>query len=305
MNDRDDVRRHLKAAVEGVEGPAGPCAGDDLLIDYFHGRLAETTEQGVRAHLVRCPSCRAALRDVSDFFAAPRPEEGAAGLSAGDDPSATTGLGPRADHRHEARPTRRSEFWGSWWWLAAAAAGLLLGLVPAGLWIGKLIDQNRRLAVETQAMDRMWSDRLRGLEAENQRRQAEARQWGEERVARARPQANIPIFEILPRDAVTRSAKGGGSMAVKLSPVTSSFVLILDGGGQPEYPPYRVELLDARGRVLWEQSGLARDPAGNFNLVFDRAFLGPGIYRLRLFGQARNGRGRRLGEYLIDLAPPG
>ena len=96
------------------------------------------------------------------------------------------------------------------------------------------------------------------------------------------PQANAPVVDLLPASPLR--GEPGKRAVVKLAPASRFFVLILSPKGSPDDADYRVEILDAGGRIVWSEEGLEKDPHGSFTLIVAGSFLGPGEYRLRLYG---------------------
>ena len=70
-----ELRIHMRAAGDELEGAAQPCPSEAELIEYQAGRLAAERHEAVQSHLVRCGTCRATLLDVVAFFEPARPGE--------------------------------------------------------------------------------------------------------------------------------------------------------------------------------------------------------------------------------------
>jgi putative zinc finger protein len=118
------------------------------------------------------------------------------------------------------------------------------------------------------------------------------------------PQVNAPVVDLLPASPL-RGEPGKGA-EVKLEPASRFFALILNPKGSPDYAGYRVEILDAGGRVVWSEDGLEKNPHGSFTLILSQRFLGPGAYRLRLYG-LEDGAGPRaarlIEEFPVRIVP--
>ena len=112
------------------------------------------------------------------------------------------------------------------------------------------------------------------------------------------PQANAPIVDLLPASPLRGDP--GRRAVVKLAPASRFFALILSPKGAPESANYRVEILDAGGRVVWSEEGLEKNRHGSFTLILSQSFLGPGAYRLRLYG-LEGGAGRLLEEFQVQI----
>jgi hypothetical protein len=98
----------------------------------------------------------------------------------------------------------------------------------------------------------------------------------------SRPQLNAPVVDLFPASPL-RGEEGEGAV-VELAPASRFFTLILSPKGSPDYPGYRLEILDSGGRAVWSADGLEKDRHGSFTLILARGFLDPGEYRLRLYG---------------------
>lgn len=98
------------------------------------------------------------------------------------------------------------------------------------------------------------------------------------------PQANAPVL-----DLYSGTARGEGSPAPILTvpPDVRFFTLILNPAGQRRYERYRVEIVRVGGAEVWSGQEIEPSPFGSFSLTLPRRAVGPGDYRVRLFG--RNG----------------
>lgn len=69
----------------------------------------------------------------------------------------------------------------------------------------------------------------------------------------------------------------------------NEYLLVLMLGQETNYREYRVDLLDSSvpPRLLWRSSGLRRVDSRPFAISVPRRFLDRGVYRLELFGLAR------------------
>lgn len=99
-----------------------------------------------------------------------------------------------------------------------------------------------------------------------------------------RPQVNAPVVDLFPASPL-RGEEGEGAV-VELAPASRFYTLILSPKGSPDYPGYRLEVLDSGGRAVWSADGLEKDRHGSFTLILARSFLDPGEYRFRLYGLA-------------------
>lgn len=99
-----------------------------------------------------------------------------------------------------------------------------------------------------------------------------------------RPQVNAPVVDLFPASPLR--GEEGESAVVELDPASRLYTLILSPKGSPDYPGYRLEVLDSGGRTVWSADGLEKDRHGSFTLILARSFLDPGEYRFRLYGLA-------------------
>lgn len=90
--------------------------------------------------------------------------------------------------------------------------------------------------------------------------------------------ANSVIVD-LQTDAL-RSGRGAAAGAV---PATAGLVtVILNSELRDSSPAYRLDLVHADGRLLWQSDALRLTPFGTFTLSFSPAAFGPGQYRLEI-----------------------
>lgn len=96
------------------------------------------------------------------------------------------------------------------------------------------------------------------------------------------PQVNAPVL-----DLYSGTARGEGSPApvLTVSPEVRFFTLILNPAGQRRYERYRVEIVRVGGEEVWSGQRIEPSPFGSFSLTLPRRAIGPGDYRVRLFGQ--------------------
>ena len=178
----------------------------------------------------------------------------------------------------------------------ARAASVLVVVGLIGAWALKLRQ-------EQQQVTRQWhieQERVRELEQETRRLQEQAstlQQTYESQLAELRqPQLNPPSYDVMAQDFIQRS--GEAVQPVCIPPAAKTFRLILIGEGRPRYPGYGVEMFNREGQSVWRGDGLKRDDNGDFVMMLGRAFLPPGAYRLKVYGQ-RGGRSREIGAYVI------
>ncbi|MCI0491107.1 MAG: hypothetical protein L0229_31345 [Blastocatellia bacterium] len=298
------------------------------LIDYQRGWLEESRHKEVQSHIVVCGECLAALENISDFFG-PVPED----AESIDDLEVRrqwkTFLRRIEDERQPlpgARKERPVTRLFSSRAALALAASLLLVAGLALLWAILLRQENQELADRLRAQEKDSTTQLENLERENrqlqertstleqnaqradelerenrrlQEREDALRDDLQTEIARLRePEVNAPIFDIFSREFIRRSGSEEGMNRIKVSPAAQSIVLILSGEGQTDATGYLIELVDRSGRRLWRSAKLKRDGQGNFVIRLNRELLGKGEYRLKLYGQEKDGS-KMLSEYPV------
>ncbi len=131
--------------------------------------------------------------------------------------------------------------------LAFAAAALLLLSVPVLLQVFRINELNQRLEESLQ------------------------------------PQADVPLYPLSP----FRSAGGEtGPVNMITLPRTPGWITLWIEPGTPEYETFQVSLIDARGRVSWQEAGLAVNSINGLAVLLHSSRLESGEFRLRLEGLA-------------------
>jgi hypothetical protein len=104
----------------------------------------------------------------------------------------------------------------------------------------------------------------------------------------ASPEINVMVVDLLPPTAVVRGDAGADIAVVPAD--TSTFTVILNLEREVSFDDYALDILDAKGGVVWSSRGLRRSPQNTFTLHLSRAILESGTYRLVLFGLTSAGR---------------
>jgi hypothetical protein len=299
MDTREEFRRYM-TAVSREENRLRRHLREDELIEYQQGRLEDSERDEIQSHLVHCDECLAAFKDVSDFFEPAR--EGEETLSEAEIAREWRTFWPRVRAEAEiaalAPGGRRAGFWLSRRAAFALAASVLVAVGLTGTWAWQLKQGQQQLARQW----RIEQERVRELEQETRRWQEQAnalQQTYESQLAELRqPQLNTPSYDVMTQDFIQRS--GEEVQPVRIPPMAKSFRLILIGQSQPHDPDYVVEIINRNGQPVWRGEGLKRDGNGDFVMTLQRAFLPPGEYRLKVYGQ--RGRGSRMmGDYTIRI----
>ena len=266
----------LKTAIEDFLAEArrdlAPHPTPDELVAYGAGELAAAKATRVEGHLVLCPHCLEMLLDLGRM---PDPDFGSEHrTTTAEKAAAWQALQPRlaAEAPPEAprhRPGLR---------LPSPRGGLALFLAsprPAWALAASLLVAVVGLSLRTWHLERGIADL-------------------------SHPQVNAPVVDLFPASPL-RGEQGEGAV-VELAPASRFFALILSPKGTPDYVGYRVEIVDSGGRVVWSGEGLEKDRHGSFTMILARRFLGPGEYRLRLYG-LEGKTGQLIEEFRLRIVP--
>ena len=97
--------------------------------------------------------------------------------------------------------------------------------------------------------------------------------------------------------------RGGKQPAILLPSKPDSFLLAPSLIDQPEYPEYRLDILQGTGdgkKPVWSASGLQRQSDDTVEIWVPRAFLKSGPYQLQLYGLGAGGE-KLLATYTVQL----
>jgi len=305
MDTREEFQRYM-TAISGEEDRLRRHLSEEELIEYQHGRLQAIERDEIQSHLVQCDACIAVLKQVSDFFEPAREgEEAISDVEIGREWK-TCWQRIQTEERDIRRAQRfkRAGFWLNPRVAYAVAASLIVAVGLTGAWALWLRQEKQQVVARLQAEQASWSERRSALERDNRQLQEQARaleQSYESQLAELRqPQVNARAYDIYSRAFIQRSADESEVNRINLPPATTSFILILNGEGQPAYPDYVIELMNQNGERVWRNEELRRDSSGNFPIKFDRTFLSQGKYTLKLYGQTGR-RTKRIAEYAISV----
>ncbi len=151
----------------------------------------------------------------------------------------------------------------------------------------------RDLDAAEQRVARLWED-LQALERDNKALEASTAErlstLNEKLDELAGPHLNWPVFEVYPAGALRRFGGSKEWNEIELPPRVSGFSLILNVENQTRHPDYRMEIIDASGKIIWQGDGLRPNQLNAFNVTLTRALLSDDRYTLKIYGK----RGTRL-----------
>ena len=112
------------------------------------------------------------------------------------------------------------------------------------------------------------------------------------------PEPNAPVLDLYASG--TRS-EGSPAPALTVPSNAKFFTLILNAAGQRRYEGYRVEILGAGGGEVWSDRRIEPSSFGSFSLTLPRRAVGPGDFRVRLFGQSGETTEEPIEEYAFRV----
>ncbi len=239
------------------------------LVDWALGQpLGAEEARRVERHLEHCEACREELalarrvRDVSVRGA----------------PIRATGAG-------------RS----GWRWVALAAG--LSAVIAGGGWFWSA-GAARRAADRLAALARDHEGLRAGAQRERRETAAEAKRLRERLAALTAPAVNVAVAEIAPELAV-RGAEPEATRVVVAAGM-SQLVLVLISEDRTQFLALRLDVLDAKGALLWRAEGLERRESGDYTVLLPLDRVPAGLLSLRVLG--RRGEGWvRVEDYRLRL----
>jgi hypothetical protein len=143
----------------------------------------------------------------------------------------------------------------------------------------RLLMQQRRFHAQTQQLEA-------ALEQERQLEQQlreQQKQSGEQIALLSKqlrelrsPQLNNPIVDVYPRRFTRADERPENEVTVGLGAKT--ITLLLHSTSRAAYRTYRLKIIDARHRVVWQEKGLVRQTTGEYVISLPSEFLPPGSY---------------------------
>lgn len=238
----------------------------DRWIAYRAGDLVDDEQSVLQDHLAACSDCTRLILDLESFAgstSADRQQAGA-GFSEIEKAAVWRMLRPQVAANEDQRPTRQR-----WQMPATLAASLLLAAFGLGLWL-----QQQELTGLRQQIAEL-----------------------------SKPQANLPIYDLVPDVTVRGESAPGGTPelnSLTLPRGVASYALILNRTEIGEPGKYRAEIL-AEGEPVLTIEDLESDELGIFTLRLPPVdALAEGDYVLRLYG-LEDGREAALEDYPLRL----
>jgi hypothetical protein len=127
-------------------------------------------------------------------------------------------------------------------------------------------------------------------------------QWTVQRMTQ---ELREPRFNLEHRLLLPDGQRGSVQRAIPLSSEADYFLLTPALINQPQYPDYRLEIVDSSltpPRPIWSGTGLRRRSDDTFAVWIPRSFLKPGKYKLVLYG-IEGRRNDLLSTYTVRLSP--
>ncbi len=284
-----------------------------LLPWLLNGTLEQAAAVEVRAHLENCAPCQRALAETALAWTVRRQHIPAAVLVEYAFERAAPDFDPALLQEHlaaceacaeELAQARASRRWAeeaetarlipfparpAREWRGLALAACLAGLALLGTWFWTW-QRARGEQTLLRAQQRALRERVAGLETENRQLreagQSQATSQTAELQARVRelaaPQLNVPLFDLYPRELARRSTAAGLN-EIRLPRQARAVTLILNSQSNPLTRAVSLQIVNARGAIVWRAAQLTRQASGEFTLSLPADFLPPGRYTLQLY----------------------
>lgn len=288
---------------------------DEQMLNYFEGKLTESSHDSVQAHLVECDACLETFKDIREFFEPHRADEE---IVNEDRLRSWTALWDKIrDAEERSQLADVSSIARRPWFKSATAlamAAMLLVILGLGVWIVRQRQQQNQLTSKLQVAEQQNAQlqaehdnlaaRTRELEEANLALQEQAGSKNQPRSPRrpntSTPDLNAPSYDIYARNFIQRSGNQNVINRVKVPASDESFLLLLNVDGLPHSSDYGVEIINESGRMVSRTRGLKKGQLGNLPLPVSRSLLGPGTYTLKLHAGA-NWSSKALAEYLVRV----
>lgn len=326
MTHRDELRAYMKAANRTSGNDSDSHLSEAQMLALCRAEISAAEREAAEAHLVGCELCIALFRSARDFLEPARADEEEITRAETDEawqsilqrvrPAVSEEaqrVGPNIAQGDFQRP-REKRFLSESWVPMSLAASLFIcfGAVSWLTWRLSEEHQTRRqsqeLAVQLESKQRELEERFSQLEQSgrdqlkrerDQRLAAEAeRDQLETQLAAAdRTWQRIPVYPL------TLSSDRGAEEDLQLhfTAAAPAARLRLSISKPYDFQAYTVELIDQRGKIARQRSGLR--PSGDdgaLSVLLNPAAFSTGKYKLRLFGQQGKTR-KQLGEYELSV----
>jgi hypothetical protein len=261
---------------------------------YLMGRLSPEEREAFEEHTMVCAECRERLGLAAGLRSGFQQTAAAAAARAG-----ALRLGLLAALARRLGRSRGMAL--------AFTVLLLVALLPSGLLLRQIRDQQRELAraghpapdprreAELQSARQALADQRLQAAQENERLRGELRQA-------LRPQANTPILTLAPE----RSAPGPRPPAQRIElPRRPGWIVLALDLEAAEHPRYRVRLRGSGGSLLWQGDGFEPDPQGTLTLSLPSTLLPPGDLSVEVDGLPADGKPVRAARFAFRAVNPG
>jgi hypothetical protein len=323
---REEFRNYMKAVNRTADTPDDRHLSEARMLAYYRGDMSEAERELAQDHLVGCEQCIALFRSAADFLEPAGANDESVNVAETNEawlsllqrveiapPKKVGDAGTTVVRAEFQRPRDRKFLLDSRITLAMAAC-LLISFGTLGL-LGWRLRQERESRRQSQEAALQLERKQRELE----QRLSQVEQSGADQVKRERDQrlaaeaerdqlqsllASVqPERAVIPVYPFTLSSERGSAEDLSLSfkKGVSAVKVRLFRSKPYEFPEYAIELVDQRGQVVRQISGLRPARAdGALSLQFNRATFEAGKYNLRLFGKQGTTR-QPLGEYGVNI----
>jgi hypothetical protein len=304
LTDEELKKLYQEQTTSSAQNRSG-CLSEEELLKVAIGEVSQSERERMADHLLTCSDCTQEYRITLSLK--PLSEQLADFSKAGDQRLKIENDISKIEDRFRARvfPAARV--------LYTIAASLLLVSLGLGIWIASLRRQNQFIVDQ---MNEQIAERDRSIKAAEEslaqaRRQienssseqpekyktelAELRKINEEL---SRPRANIPIIDLDP----SSSTRGEASQTsvVRVPSGSNFFVLILNSTDEKSHSDHQIEILDQRGKLIWQESRVRKSSSNNFTIELSQQLFPAGKYRIRLHGLNR-GKRELIEDYTIKI----
>lgn len=119
----------------------------------------------------------------------------------------------------------------------------------------------------------------------------------------ARRELGRPHLAAAGEEILPDGRRGGGDRAIPVGLAGEPLVLMVSIADQPEFPKYRLEIVDAGGKRIWQSEPAERPEDEAFNIVVPRGVLREGRYQIVVIGV--DGVEQQLSKHSFRVQPRG